>query len=167
MTLKNNLLKLLYHGLNRKPFTLRKKFIPKPSLFFLVFESWYSKNRTKALGNRLAQVLNSYTSITTHSMSPIWISYDKNSFLVKKNHKKAPGYVQDDLRLPIFVKKAFGKIKIFFLGKTLSSKNFLTFPTFKIFWFFAENLVKRAKRHFYETLSFDTHSTPNLSPYRF
>ena len=42
----------------------------------------------------------------------------------------------DITTLPIFVKKAFKKMKRFFPRKnTLSSSYFLIFPTFKIFWF--------------------------------
>ena len=53
--------------------------------------------------------------------------------------------IQHDGRLPaayfappIFVKKAFKKMKTFFFRKTLSSSYFLIFPTFKVFWVFSK-----------------------------
>ena len=66
-----------------------------------------------------------------------------------------------------FVQRTFKKIKTFFLfsKKRPSSSYFLFFPTFKIFWFFAKKTSKIGwKRHFYEILPFDTHSTAILPP---
>ena len=88
-------------------------------------------------------------------------------------------FLQDDLKIltrrpantgricafPFFVQETYKKLTFFFSKKTLSSSFFLTFSTFKIFWFFANKSLQLGRnRHFYEMIPFDTHSTANLSP---
>ena len=64
------------------------------------------------------------------------------------NFNETASYHRHILRLPIFVKKAFKKKTFFFLGKTISSSNFLAFQTFRIFKFSKKNLIIRAEKTF-------------------
>ena len=68
-----------------------------------------------------------------------WVTWKQSSLTLTLMYHKTAGYHRYILRFRVFVKKAFKKMQtFFFLEKTLSSSFFLTFPTFKVFWFFTK-----------------------------
>ena len=81
---------------------------------------------------------------------------------------KTTGYHQRTLRFPIFVKKAFKNLKTFFSRKNTFFNILSIFSVFRNFLiFYRKNSYLERKRHFYETIPFDTHSAAIPSFYRF
>ena len=79
---------------------------------------------------------------------------------------KTAGYHRHVLPLPIFVKRAVKKMKMFFFSKKhaffIKVPNFSNVQNFLIFFYKKPHI--QGGRQFWELKPFDTHSTPNLQP---
>ena len=64
-----------------------------------------------------------------------------NILISKCNVKKTASHHRHILRLPIFIKKVFKKMKTFFSRKKTFSSYFLIFPAFNFFWFFCKKIL--------------------------